>query len=75
VSNLEFTRVLGRVLGRPTFMRVPAVVLRLALGELADEALLASTRVEPKRLLESGFRFRFPALEPALRHVLARGAR
>ena len=73
VSNLEFTRVLGLVLGRPAFMRVPAVVLRLALGELADEALLASTRAEPKRLLESGFGFRYPALEPALRHVLARG--
>ena len=75
VSNLEFTRSLGRVLGRPAFMRVPAAVLRLAVGELADEALLASVRVEPRQLIESGFKFGYPALDPALRHVLARGAR
>jgi uncharacterized protein (TIGR01777 family) len=70
VTHREFARNLGRVLGRPAFMRVPAVVLRIILGEMADEALLASTRVEPRRLLESGFTFRYPELEPALRHVL-----
>jgi NAD dependent epimerase/dehydratase family enzyme len=48
---------------------VPAFALRLALGEMA-ETLLASTRLRPQRLLDTGFRFRFPELEGALRHVL-----
>jgi NAD dependent epimerase/dehydratase family enzyme len=47
-------------------------VLRLALGEMADELLLASARLVPGRLLETGFRFRDPELEPALRHMLGR---
>jgi len=72
VTNREFARVLGRVLGRPAFVRVPATVLRSVLGEMADEALLASTRVEPRRLVGNGFTFRHPELEPALRHLLAR---
>ena len=75
VTNLEFTRSLARVMGRPGFARVPAAVLRLVLGEMADEALLASTRVEPERLLSAGFAFRHPALEPALRGLLGRPSR
>jgi uncharacterized protein (TIGR01777 family) len=74
VTNAEFTRVLGRVLGRPTVARVPALALRIAVGEMADAALLASTRVRPARLLESGYRFRHPDLEGALRHLLGRKA-
>ncbi|HEY6867461.1 MAG TPA: TIGR01777 family oxidoreductase [Candidatus Eisenbacteria bacterium] len=72
VTNLEFTRTLARVMGRPGFVRVPAAALRLALGGIADEALLASARVEPERLLAAGFAFRDPALEPALRALLGR---
>ena len=72
VTNAELTRVLGRVLHRPTVARAPAFALRLAFGEMADATLLASTRVRPERLLASGYRFRFPELEPALRHVLGR---
>ena len=71
VTNREFTRALARVLRRPALLPLPAAVLRLALGGIADEALLASARVEPRRLAASGFTFRFPELEPALRHVLA----
>lgn len=71
VTNSEFTRILGRLLRRPTALAVPAFAVRLAFGELADEALLASTRVEPKRLKLSGFRFKHPELEPALRDLLA----
>ena len=71
VTNAELTKTLGRVLGRPTLLPVPAAALRLALGELAD-AVLASARVRPERLVETGYRFRFPDLEGALRHVLAR---
>jgi hypothetical protein len=69
-TNTEFTKALGRVLGRPAVARVPAFALRLAFGEMADAALLASTRVKPERLLATGYRFRFPELEGALRHVL-----
>jgi uncharacterized protein (TIGR01777 family) len=73
VRNLEFARTLGRVLGRPAVLPVPAAALRLLLGrEMVDETLLASARLEPKRLTEAGFRFADPELEGALRHVLAR---
>jgi uncharacterized protein (TIGR01777 family) len=74
VTNAELTRTLGRVLGRPTLIHVPAFALRLALGEMAD-TLLASTRLRPERLLATGYRFRFPELEGALRHVLGTPAR
>jgi uncharacterized protein len=72
VTNAEFARGLGRVLGRPTIVPAPAFALRLALGEMADATLLASTRARPDRLLASGYRFRFPELEGALRHVLGK---
>jgi uncharacterized protein (TIGR01777 family) len=72
VTNREFARTLGRVLGRPAVLRVPAVALRLAFGEMADTALLAGARVLPARLQESGYSFRYPELEGALRHLLGR---
>jgi len=74
VRNLQLARTLGRVLGRPVWLPVPVLALRLAFGELADQALLASVRVEPARLERAGYRFRFPELEPALRHMLGRAA-
>jgi uncharacterized protein (TIGR01777 family) len=71
VTQLEFARTLGRVLERPAWVPAPRFAVRLALGrEMADELLLASQRVVPRRLEASGYAFRFPALEPALRHVL-----
>ncbi len=70
VRNREFARTLGRVLHRPALLPVPALALYLLYGEMADEALLASTRVAPARLAAAGFGFRHPALEEALRHVL-----
>ena len=72
VTNTEFTRTLGRVLRRPTLVPMPAFAARLALGEMADELLLSSQRVLPARLLASGFAFRYPTLEGALRHELGR---
>jgi len=72
VTNAVFTKTLGRVLGRPTVAPAPAFALRLAFGEMADAALLSSTRVRPERLQASGYRFRFPELEGALRHVLGK---
>ena len=71
-TNAEYTRVLGKVLNRPTFFTVPAPAARIMLGELTDELLLASARVEPVRLQETGYSFRHPELEGALRHLLGR---
>ncbi len=70
VTNTEFTATLARVLGRPARLPVPGWALRLALGQMADEALLASTRATPERLLRTGYAFQQPALEPALRSIL-----
>jgi uncharacterized protein (TIGR01777 family) len=72
VTNREFTKTLGHVLGRPTLFPLPAFAVRLAFGEVADELLLASQRVEPVRLLASDYTFRFPDLEGALRHLLGK---
>jgi uncharacterized protein (TIGR01777 family) len=75
VTNREFTETLGDVLGRPTLVPVPAFALRLALGEeMARSTLLASNRAKPDKLLASGYSFRFPTLEGALRHVLGRAS-
>lgn len=71
VTNAELTRTLGRVLGRPTLMRVPAFAVRLALGDLAGE-LLDSRRVVPRVAREAGFRFEHPSLEDTLREELGR---
>jgi uncharacterized protein (TIGR01777 family) len=70
VTNYEFTKTLGRVLSRPTIFPVPAFAARLVFGEMADATLLSSQRVEPVRLNESGYIFKYPELEGALRHVL-----
>jgi hypothetical protein len=70
VTNAEFTRQLGAALGRPAVLPVPALALRLLFGEMAQEALLASLRVGPTRLLASGFVFRDPELGAALRRLL-----
>ena len=71
VTNRDFTRALGRVLRRPAFIPLPAVMARLVFGEMADEMLLASTRVLPGALVDSGFEFSYPDLEAALRHALS----
>lgn len=70
VRNEEFTKTLGRVLSRPTFLPMPAFAARLALGEMADELLLSGQRVTPAVLEDKGFLFSWPTLEPALRHIL-----
>lgn len=67
VKNEEFTKSLGKVLHRPTFFKVPETVLRLILGEMADEMLLSSTRAMPKRLTDASFKFKYPYLEDALK--------
>ncbi|HXT62205.1 MAG TPA: TIGR01777 family oxidoreductase [Pyrinomonadaceae bacterium] len=70
VTNERFTRVLGEVLSRPTVMAMPAFAARLAFGEMADEMLLVSQRVMPKRLQAAGYQFQYSDLESALQHYL-----
>ena len=72
VTNYEFTKALGRVLRRPTIFPLPAFAARLAFGEMANDLLLASARVLPEMLKSSGYMFRFPELEPTLRHQLGK---
>jgi uncharacterized protein (TIGR01777 family) len=72
VTNRAFSQTLGRVLGRPAFMRTPAKALQLAAGEMAEELLMANQMAQPGRLHEVGFPFAFPTLEEALRHELGR---
>jgi uncharacterized protein (TIGR01777 family) len=71
VTNKEFTNTLGKVLNRPTVMPMPAFAARLAFGEMANDLLLASTKVAPKRLSDSGYEFQYPELANALKHVLS----
>ncbi len=70
VTNEEFTHVLARVLDRKAPFRMPRFMAYLAFGEMGKELLLASTRVEPIRLIATGYRFKYPVLEGALRNLL-----
>jgi uncharacterized protein (TIGR01777 family) len=72
VTSRTFAATLGRVLRRPAVLPAPAPALKLLFGEMANTALLASQRLSAGRLLASGYRFRHPTLEAALRHVLGR---
>jgi uncharacterized protein (TIGR01777 family) len=72
VTNEEFTKALGGALHRPTVLPVPAFAARLAFGEMADAVILSSTRVEPARLEEAGYKFLHPEIREALRSVLTK---
>jgi uncharacterized protein (TIGR01777 family) len=72
VTNRAFTRALARAVRRPAVLPVPAAALKLAFGEMAGETILASQNVAPARLLASGFEFRHPTIEDALRDLLRR---
>jgi uncharacterized protein (TIGR01777 family) len=72
VTNAAYTKALGKVLSRPTIFPVPAFAVRAAFGEMADALLLASTRVEPTQLQNKAYKFRYPELESALRHLLGK---
>ena len=73
VTNADFTDLLGKTLSRATFVAVPKLLLRVSLGqEITDALLLSSTRATPSRLVESGYQFRFPYLELALRDTLGK---
>jgi uncharacterized protein len=70
VTNEAFTDALAGVLGRPSFLKIPAFAVRLAPGGMADEMLLSGAHVVPRTLLDSGYAFRFPELKSALRVIL-----
>ena len=70
VTNAEFTRTLGSVLSRPTIFPLPAFAARLAFGQMADEVLLSSQRVEPNKLVTSGYPFQYSDLRKALSSIL-----
>ena len=70
LTNAEFTKTLGKVLGRPTLFPMPAVVARTMFGEMADALLLSSTRVSSKKLEQSGYTFMYADLDSALRGVI-----
>lgn len=70
VTNAEFTRAMGQAVHRPAVIPAPAFALRLLIGEMADEALLASTRVVPQKLAETGFHFDFPEIGAALKALV-----
>ncbi len=69
VTNAEFTRRLGQAMARPAFLRAPAWALRLAMGEMST-VVLEGQRAVPRKLLDKGFTFRFPTLQPALHELL-----
>ena len=70
VTNSRFSKTLGRVLGRPSIFSVPGLALKLLMGEMAQELLLNGQKVLPRRALASGYSFKFPELEDALRDLL-----
>ena len=72
VTNAEFARTMGRVLGRPSFIPTPAFAVRFALGELADAIILGGQRVVPTRATALGYVFKHETLEPALRDIYGR---
>lgn len=70
VTNAEWATTLGRVLGRPALLRVPAFAIRLTFGEMGELVALGGVRVAPRRLSDAGFTFNDPTLEPWLRRIL-----
>lgn len=70
VTNEEFTKTLGSVLYRPTFLPLPEFAVNLVFGEMGDALLLASTRVIPKRLVDAGYEFKYVALKAAIEHAV-----
>ena len=70
VTNQEFTKTLGEVLYRPTFLPLPEFAVSMIFGEMGDALLLASTKVIPKRLEDAGFEFKYLELKPAIEHAV-----
>lgn len=71
VRNVEFTKAVGRAMGRPTIFPAPTFALKLVLGDFAEEGLLASTRVVPQVLLEAGYQFQYPTIDAAMEELVS----
>lgn len=69
-TNREFTKTLGKVLSRPTFLPMPAFAVKLAFGEMGQALMLASTRVIPEKLVDSGYKFQYPSLAGAFKRAI-----
>ncbi len=70
VRMLEFCKIFGKIIKRPSWIPIPEFVLKLLMGEMAEETALTSQRVMPTKLLENRFKFAFPAIKPALQDIL-----
>jgi hypothetical protein len=70
VNNAEFTKVLGRSLHRPAVIQMPAFILRMLMGEVADELLLTGQKVIPRKISESGYQFKYPILSNAVKNIV-----
>jgi len=70
VTNAEFSKALGRALGRPSWLPVPGLALKVIVGEMAGPALLAGQRVVPKHALDLGFTFQYPEITSAMRSAV-----
>ncbi|MCE5315862.1 MAG: TIGR01777 family oxidoreductase [Parachlamydia sp.] len=70
-TNRDFTKTLGEVLHRPTFMPMPALAIKFLLGEMGQEMLLNSQKVLPERLQKAGYAFAYPDLNQALAHIIS----
>jgi uncharacterized protein (TIGR01777 family) len=73
VTNAEFTKTLASILSRPAIFPMPAFAARLAFGQMADELLLASQRVDPAKLTASGYAFQYSDLRASLQNLLGKG--
>ncbi|NTV84595.1 MAG: DUF1731 domain-containing protein, partial [Bacteroidales bacterium] len=70
VRMKEFIKSIGKITGKPVWLKVPGWALKTVLGEMAEETVLASQNIYPAKLLREGFRFKFDQLEPALKNLL-----
>ena len=71
VTNEEFARALGKILHRPVLLRIPAFILRLAMGEIAEAIVAGDSRLKPEKLQATGFHFNYPDIESAIRYELS----
>lgn len=70
VTNAQFTKALGKAVGRPTVFPFPSFAAKAMFGEMAEEALLTGQRALPARLLDAGFAFEYPEIDSALQRAL-----
>jgi len=70
VTNQVFTKVLGTMLRRPTIFPMPLIVVKLLMGQMGEELLLAGKRILPKKISDAGYNFQYQKLEDALKNVL-----